>query len=182
MDLPGVHTPTAARTGRPFRQSHGIGELRSQVARGSRVALAGPVHEVMKQGAGAKTGGLQTSTLAVGLARAAIEFIEGETGKREVARRTSRQRSGRGSTVARSVTARNGRAATWYVPARNCEFAPTASRCEPRKRPSSPPREPASSSAIPPAAGAAKRCSFSFGVALSRVLAANLCELAGLGA
>ena len=43
-----------------------------------RYLLAGPVEEVMKQGIGARTGGVQTSTLAVGLARAAIEFLSGE--------------------------------------------------------------------------------------------------------
>lgn len=37
--------------------------------------LAGPVHEVMKQGLGAKTGGLQTSALAIGLSSAAIRFV-----------------------------------------------------------------------------------------------------------
>ena len=37
--------------------------------------LAGPVSEVMKQAIGARTGGLQTSALAMGLARAAIDFI-----------------------------------------------------------------------------------------------------------
>src|SRR5687768_17929581 len=41
-----------------------------------RWLLAGPVHDVMKQGLGAKTGGLQTSTLAVGLSRAAVQFLE----------------------------------------------------------------------------------------------------------
>lgn len=44
--------------------------------------LAGPVHDVMKQGAGAKTGGLQTSALAIGLASAAIEFLRDETSTR----------------------------------------------------------------------------------------------------
>jgi hypothetical protein len=38
--------------------------------------LAGPVNEVMKQGVGARTGGLQTSALALGLSEAAIKFIE----------------------------------------------------------------------------------------------------------
>jgi alkylation response protein AidB-like acyl-CoA dehydrogenase len=37
--------------------------------------LAGPVHEVMKQGLGARTGGSQTSALAIGLANAAIEYL-----------------------------------------------------------------------------------------------------------
>ena len=39
--------------------------------------LAGPIQEVMKQGVGAKTGGLQTSALAIGLAGAAIEYFAG---------------------------------------------------------------------------------------------------------
>jgi alkylation response protein AidB-like acyl-CoA dehydrogenase len=41
--------------------------------------LAGPVHEVMKQGLGAKTGGLQTSALALGLATAAIQFVQAQS-------------------------------------------------------------------------------------------------------
>jgi alkylation response protein AidB-like acyl-CoA dehydrogenase len=40
-----------------------------------RWRLAGPVREVMRQGLGAKTGGLQTSALAIGLACAAIDFL-----------------------------------------------------------------------------------------------------------
>jgi butyryl-CoA dehydrogenase len=44
--------------------------------------LAGPVHEVMKQGQGAKTGGLQTSALAIGLAGAAIDFVREQAEQR----------------------------------------------------------------------------------------------------
>jgi alkylation response protein AidB-like acyl-CoA dehydrogenase len=44
--------------------------------------LAGPVMEVMKQGVGAKTGGLQTSALAIGLASAAIEYLRDQAGSR----------------------------------------------------------------------------------------------------
>jgi len=40
--------------------------------------LAGPVHEVMKQGLGARTGGSQTSALAIGLASAAIDFLRAQ--------------------------------------------------------------------------------------------------------
>jgi alkylation response protein AidB-like acyl-CoA dehydrogenase len=47
-----------------------------------RFLLAGPVLEVMKQGVGAKTGGLQTSALAIGLASAAIEFLSAQAGAR----------------------------------------------------------------------------------------------------
>ena len=44
--------------------------------------LAGPVHEVMKQGLGARTGGSQTSALAIGLASAAIEFLRQQASER----------------------------------------------------------------------------------------------------
>ena len=44
--------------------------------------IAGPVENVMQQGVGANTGGLQTSTLAVGLASAAIHFLRGESERR----------------------------------------------------------------------------------------------------
>jgi alkylation response protein AidB-like acyl-CoA dehydrogenase len=44
--------------------------------------LAGPVPEVMKQRLGAKTGGLQTSALAIGLAGAAIEYVLSQAGAR----------------------------------------------------------------------------------------------------
>lgn len=38
--------------------------------------LAGPAEQVMQQGAGARTGGLQTSALALGLASAALEYLQ----------------------------------------------------------------------------------------------------------
>jgi hypothetical protein len=44
--------------------------------------LAGPLENVMTVGKGAGTGGLQTSTLAVGLSSAAIDFLDAETEKR----------------------------------------------------------------------------------------------------
>lgn len=44
--------------------------------------IAGPIHEVMKSGVGAGTGGLQTSTLAVGLSRAAVDYLKAEAIKR----------------------------------------------------------------------------------------------------
>jgi alkylation response protein AidB-like acyl-CoA dehydrogenase len=42
----------------------------------NRWVLGGPVHEVMKQGLGARTGGSQTSALAIGLASAAIDYLK----------------------------------------------------------------------------------------------------------
>ncbi len=44
--------------------------------------LAGPVEQVMASGVGARTGGLQTSTLALGLAHAAIGYLENESQNR----------------------------------------------------------------------------------------------------
>ncbi len=44
--------------------------------------LAGPVPNVMQQGIGGRTGGLQTSTLALGLAAAAIEILKREAALR----------------------------------------------------------------------------------------------------
>lgn len=77
----GVSLPPAARlTGLSASQT---GEVRcNQVRVDPEMLLAGPTENVMQQGIGAKTGGLQTSTLAVGLADAAISFVETESAKR----------------------------------------------------------------------------------------------------
>ncbi len=44
--------------------------------------IAGPVANVMASGLGASTGGYETSTLAIGLAQAAIDFLAAEAAKR----------------------------------------------------------------------------------------------------
>jgi len=80
-DLPGVEAPpgielvglTASQTGRV--NCHSV-----EVPR--EFLLAGPEHDVMSGGSGAGTGGLQTSTLAVGLAAGAIGFLDTEAEKR----------------------------------------------------------------------------------------------------
>ena len=80
-DLAGISTPRPARLV-ALSASH-TGPLfceRVQVER--RWLLAGPVQEVMKQGLAARTGGLQTSALALGLASAAIDYLQHETGPR----------------------------------------------------------------------------------------------------
>ena len=46
------------------------------------MVLAGPMQGVMKSGSGAGTGGLQTSTLAAGLSRAAVDYLLNEAAKR----------------------------------------------------------------------------------------------------
>ncbi|QGJ70360.1 Isovaleryl-CoA dehydrogenase [Planctomycetales bacterium 10988] len=47
-----------------------------------RWLLDGPIENVMSQGTGARTGGLETSTLAIGLSAAAIGFLQQESDKR----------------------------------------------------------------------------------------------------
>lgn len=53
-----------------------------RVQLGREWLLAGPHENVMKGPGGANTGGLQTSTLAIGLASAAIDYLEQEAVKR----------------------------------------------------------------------------------------------------
>ena len=82
MDLPGVSVPapaelvglSASQTG-PVHLDH--------VNLAQEYVLAGPTENIMSAGQGARTGGLQTSALAMGLASAAIAFIEGEADSRE---------------------------------------------------------------------------------------------------
>ncbi len=76
-DSPGVSAdPPAELVG--VRSSH-TGAVRCrEVFVADDQLIAGPVHDVMKQGEGAGTGGLQTSTLAIGLAAAAIAYLQGE--------------------------------------------------------------------------------------------------------
>lgn len=46
------------------------------------MVLAGPMHDVMSGGSGAGTGGLQTTTLAIGLAQAAADYLQQEAARR----------------------------------------------------------------------------------------------------
>ncbi|MDX1948038.1 MAG: acyl-CoA dehydrogenase family protein [Pirellulaceae bacterium] len=78
-----VALPTALSgvTIEPAPQLVGLAASRTGAVRFDQVLverrwlLAGPVREVMKQGIGGQTGGLQTSALAVGLASAAIRYL-----------------------------------------------------------------------------------------------------------
>ena len=79
--LPGVECPPSPQlvglTG-----SH-TGEVHCRGVEVSREwLLAGPVENVMKAGQGAGTGGLQTSALAIGHAGASIEYLEAQANQR----------------------------------------------------------------------------------------------------
>ncbi|MEQ8787366.1 MAG: acyl-CoA dehydrogenase family protein [Pirellulaceae bacterium] len=80
-DRPGVSTPEPpALVGVSASQT---GQLRcDRVEVEHDLLLAGPMENVMQSGAGAKTGGLQTSTLAIGLAKAAVDFLAQEAANR----------------------------------------------------------------------------------------------------
>ncbi len=73
--LPGVTIPQPPRL--VGLSASCTGELRCQrVLVPSECLLAGPAENVIRSGVGAGTGGLQTSTLAIGLAAAAIAFLD----------------------------------------------------------------------------------------------------------
>jgi len=80
-DLAGVRIPPAPElVGLSASRTGPVECDRVEIER--RWLLAGPVPEVMKQGLGAKTGGLQTSALAIGLAGAAIESVQRQSDAR----------------------------------------------------------------------------------------------------
>ncbi len=82
-DLPGVTIPPPQSLVGLSGSHTGRVEF-DRVSIGSDWLLAGPVREVMKQGVGARTGGLQTSTLALGLAKTAIDYLREEAQARDV--------------------------------------------------------------------------------------------------
>jgi alkylation response protein AidB-like acyl-CoA dehydrogenase len=80
-DLPGVTVPPPARL--IGLSASCTGELRCErVAVDREFLLAGPAENVMAGKIGGKTGGLQTSALALGLSDAALKFLAGEAEKR----------------------------------------------------------------------------------------------------
>ena len=82
-NLPGVRIPTAPELVSLTASRRGPVHCNSvEVSRDW--LLAGPIEQVMKQGLGAKTGGLQTSTLAAGLSTAALGYLDQESRERDV--------------------------------------------------------------------------------------------------
>lgn len=80
-DLPGVVAQEPAKlVGVSSSQTGAVACQGVEVDR--RWLLGGPAENIMQQGAGAKSGGLQTSTLAIGLAQAAIDYLQRESDKR----------------------------------------------------------------------------------------------------
>ena len=74
-DLRGVSAPPSAKLV-ALSSSHTGPLVCERVLVEPRWLLAGPVTEVMKHGLGARTGGLQTSALALGLSSAAIDYLQ----------------------------------------------------------------------------------------------------------
>jgi len=80
-DLPGVSAPEPAKLVGVTASRTGELRLENVFVEDSWV-LAGPTEKVMAQGVGASTGGHETSTLASGLVAAALDFLSGEAARR----------------------------------------------------------------------------------------------------
>jgi alkylation response protein AidB-like acyl-CoA dehydrogenase len=80
-NLPGVSAPPPAKLVALSASHTGRLDLEN-VFVSDEWLIAGPVENVMSAGTGAGTGGLGTSTLAIGLAKAAIDFISVEAAQR----------------------------------------------------------------------------------------------------
>jgi len=81
MDAAGVSvSPVAELVG--LSASHTGPVHCDRVALSHEWLVAGPVEDVMKQGIGARPGGFQTSALAIGLASAGVRFLQEESVKR----------------------------------------------------------------------------------------------------
>ncbi len=78
---PGVDVPPAAKLAALTASQTGPVHFHDTPVPAEMV-LAGPQHDVMTSGQGGSTGGLQTSALAVGLAEAAIAYLEQESAQR----------------------------------------------------------------------------------------------------
>lgn len=81
-DLSGITRPTPPEL--VALSDSCTGEFRCDSVRVSEnLLIDGPAPNIMSRGAGGNTGGLQTSTLAIGLSRAAIDYIEEQSQIRE---------------------------------------------------------------------------------------------------
>jgi alkylation response protein AidB-like acyl-CoA dehydrogenase len=80
-DAPGARADKAAQL--VALSASGTGAFHCDgVAMGEEWLLAGPVENVMSVGVGAGTGGLQTTTLALGLTRSALDYLAAEAQRR----------------------------------------------------------------------------------------------------
>ena len=148
-------------------------------ARRRRVARRRAGRERHAVGAGAGTGGLQTSTLALGLTRAALDFLRerSRAARRTCAAAATRWRRTTPTQEADLLAAVRGEPRVHQRRTAAAGQQPGAARR--RRRPWPPPRAPATSPATPPAAGAARRCSSSSGAARSRCCRRNCANWRG---
>ncbi|HRX78113.1 MAG TPA: acyl-CoA dehydrogenase family protein [Pirellulaceae bacterium] len=81
MDSPGVSVPPVAELV-GLSASHTGPVQCDRVTLGREWLVAGPIEDVMKHCVGARPGGFQTSALAIGLAGGAVRFLQEEAAKR----------------------------------------------------------------------------------------------------
>lgn len=79
--LPGVSIPKSQRLVALTASQTGQVHFKN-VSVGREWLLAGPMEDIMQQGGGGATGGLQTSTLAIGLAQAAVRYLQDQAKRR----------------------------------------------------------------------------------------------------
>ena len=115
--------------------------------------MGGPVENVMTRGIGGNTGGLQTSTLAIGLA-SAIGYLGTEDGKRDDLREAAAALARDAETAAGDLLALAAGHASCTQQDLRCREQPCPAQRKPRSRP---PRGRATSPGIRPAGGAARR-------------------------
>ncbi len=163
--LPGFSAPEPPRL--VGLSASSTGEVRlSDVLVPHDCVLAGPMENVMQAGKGAGTGGLQTSTLAVGLSTAAIDFLDTESLQRpDLAGPAAELRREADALSDNLLALSAGQAVCSNEELRS---APTVWCCARRNRRSAPPKAPGTSSVIRPAAGAARPSSFWSGAVRKR--------------
>ncbi len=81
-DVAGVATPTPANLSALSSSQTGPIEFHDVIVPHADL-IRGPIEDVMQQSTGGATGGLQTSSLAFGLADAAISYLEAQSQRRE---------------------------------------------------------------------------------------------------
>ena len=141
--------------------------------------IAGPLPNVMSSGLGASTGGYETSTLAIGSGRGRHRLFVG--GSEQTPRPVGSDRLPSVPNIHRFLMICCTSSAAMPPAPKNPFASERIAWPYGRHRQRSPPRKvPVTSSATPPAAGAARRLFFLVWSCPQPVAAANLCELAGI--
>ena len=176
-DLPGVERPPSPQLV-GLSASHTGQVLCHDVEVDRQWLLAGPAENVMKSGTGGSTGGLQTSGLAIGHASAAIDYLKGESRQRgdlEAAATEFRKEHGCSRRICWG-----SHSARLSAMQSNCGCVPTAWRCARSQAALAAAKGTGYVAGHPAGRWCREALFFLVWSCPQPVLAANLCELAGL--